>query len=51
MPVQVNGKVRARLMVPADSSEEDVRAAALEAVASWTEGQEVRKVSWSRANS
>lgn len=31
-PVQVNGKVRGRVEVPADASEETVRAAALEAV-------------------
>jgi leucyl-tRNA synthetase len=29
IPVQVNGKVRARITVPADSADEDVRAAAL----------------------
>ncbi|GIJ49902.1 leucine--tRNA ligase [Virgisporangium aliadipatigenens] len=43
-PVQVNGKVRARVEVPADASEEDVRAAALEAVASSLGGKEPRKV-------
>ncbi len=44
MPVQVNGKVRARVVVSVDASEEDVRAAALEAAASWVEGREVKKV-------
>ncbi|MEU1753726.1 leucine--tRNA ligase [Micromonospora matsumotoense] len=43
-PVQVNGKVRGRVEVPADASQEDVRAAALEAVASALAGKEPRKV-------
>ncbi|MEU7587635.1 leucine--tRNA ligase [Micromonospora sp. NPDC049230] len=43
-PVQVNGKVRGRVDVPADASEETVRAAALEAVAATLAGKEPRKV-------
>ncbi|MET8093876.1 leucine--tRNA ligase [Micromonospora sp. NPDC005220] len=43
-PVQVNGKVRGRIEVPADASEETVRAAALEAVAATLNGKEPRKV-------
>ncbi|MFI1193821.1 leucine--tRNA ligase [Micromonospora sp. NPDC020750] len=43
-PVQINGKVRGRVEVPADASEDDVRAAALEAVASALAGKEPRKV-------
>lgn len=43
-PVQINGKVRGRVEVPADASEETVRAAALEAVASSLAGKEPRKV-------
>lgn len=43
-PVQVNGKVRGRVQVPADASEEVVRAAALDAVATALEGREPRKV-------
>ncbi|MEU1603336.1 leucine--tRNA ligase [Micromonospora matsumotoense] len=43
-PVQVNGKVRGRVEVPADASQEDVRAVALEAVASVLAGKEPRKV-------
>ncbi|MEV1145056.1 leucine--tRNA ligase [Micromonospora sp. NPDC049799] len=43
-PVQVNGKVRGRIEVPADASEETVRAAALEAVATALAGKEPRKV-------
>ncbi|WP_229400216.1 leucine--tRNA ligase [Micromonospora okii] len=43
-PVQVNGKVRGRIEVAADASEETVRAAALEAVASALAGKEPRKV-------
>ncbi|MFI9640118.1 leucine--tRNA ligase [Micromonospora sp. NPDC051925] len=43
-PVQVNGKVRGRIEVPADAAEDVVRAAALEAVASALAGKEPRKV-------
>lgn len=43
-PVQVNGKVRGRVEVPADAAEEAVRAAALEAVAAALAGKEPRKV-------
>ncbi|MEU7617411.1 leucine--tRNA ligase [Micromonospora rifamycinica] len=43
-PVQVNGKVRGRVEVPADAAQEVVRAAALEAVASVLAGREPRKV-------
>ncbi|GHJ06616.1 leucine--tRNA ligase [Micromonospora humidisoli] len=43
-PVQVNGKVRGRIEVPADAAQETVRAAALEAVASALAGKEPRKV-------
>ena len=43
-PVQVNGKVRARIEVAADTSEQDVRAAALAEVAEHLAGKEPRKV-------
>ncbi|MGA5308866.1 leucine--tRNA ligase [Micromonospora taraxaci] len=43
-PVQVNGKVRGRIEVHADASEETVRTAALEAVAATLAGKEPRKV-------
>lgn len=43
-PVQVNGKVRGRIEVPADAGQETVRAAALEAVAASLAGKEPRKV-------
>ncbi|MFI7605120.1 leucine--tRNA ligase [Micromonospora sp. NPDC049366] len=43
-PVQVNGKVRGRVEVPADAAEETVRAAALDAVAATLGGKEPRKV-------
>jgi len=43
-PVQVGGKVRARVEVAADASEDDVRAAALAAVADHLGGREPRKV-------
>ncbi|MFD0818609.1 leucine--tRNA ligase [Micromonospora zhanjiangensis] len=43
-PVQVNGKVRGRIEVPAGAGEQDVRAAALEAVADQLGGREPRKV-------
>jgi leucyl-tRNA synthetase len=44
LPVQVNGKVRARVEVPADAAEDVVRSAALEAVAGQLAGREPRKV-------
>jgi len=46
VPVQVNGKVRARLTVSASASEDDLRAAALAdpSVQSHTQGKTVRKV-------
>jgi leucyl-tRNA synthetase len=43
-PVQVNGKVRGRVEVAADASEDEVRAAALADVASHLTGREPRKV-------
>ena len=44
--VQVNGKVRSRLTVAADASEDDIKAKALadEAVTKFTDGKEIRKV-------
>jgi len=44
LAVQVNGKVRGRVVVAADAAAEDVQAAALEVVASWIEGKDVKKV-------
>ena len=46
IPVQVNGKVRDRVIVPADASEEQIKAAALasEPVRRHLEGREPRKV-------
>ena len=44
MPVQVNGKLRARLTVPAEIGEEELRERALAAVASYTAGKIVKKV-------
>jgi leucyl-tRNA synthetase len=43
-PVQVNGKVRGRVEVPADSTDEQVRQAALAEVAPSLEGREPKKV-------
>lgn len=43
LAVQVNGKVRAKVTVAADASEDDVRAAALDAVAEHTAGKTVVK--------
>lgn len=43
-PVQVAGKVRGRVEVPAEASEEQIRAAALAAVAEHLAGREPRKV-------
>jgi len=46
IPVQVNGKLRDRVIVPADATEEDIRKAALaeERIAKHLEGKTVRKV-------
>ncbi len=46
VPVQVNGKLRARLTVPADASEDDLRTIALadQGVRHHTDGKTVRKV-------
>ncbi|MEV0718568.1 leucine--tRNA ligase [Asanoa sp. NPDC050611] len=43
-PVQVNGKVRGRVSVAADAGEDDVRAAALSAVADALDGRSPKKV-------
>ena len=42
--VQLKGKVRARIEVAADASEEELTAAATEAIADQIEGKEIRKV-------
>lgn len=42
--VQLKGKVRARIEVAADASEEELTAAATEAIADHLEGKEIRKV-------
>jgi leucyl-tRNA synthetase len=44
VPVQVNGKLRAKVTLPADSSGDAIKAAALAEIASYTEGKTVRKV-------
>ncbi|HSK48152.1 MAG TPA: leucine--tRNA ligase [Coriobacteriia bacterium] len=44
LAVQVNGKVRGKVVVAVDASEETVVAAALAEVQSWVEGKEVKKV-------
>jgi len=46
LPVQINGKVRDRITVPADTSEEDIKAAALasETVQKHLDGKEPKKV-------
>ena len=45
IPVQVNGKLRDRLVVPADVSEEDIKSAALasEIVQKYLEGKTPKK--------
>jgi leucyl-tRNA synthetase len=43
-PVQVGGKVRGRIEVPADAPEDEVRRAALDAVSEQLAGREPRKV-------
>ena len=42
--VQIKGKVRARIMVDADASEDELSHAAQQAVAQQLEGREIRKV-------
>ena len=46
LPVQINGKVRDRIIVPAEATEEEVKAAALasEDVQKFLEGKEPKKV-------
>ncbi len=46
IPVQVNGKLRDRVVVPADANEEDIKSAALatEGAQKYMEGKEPRKV-------
>ncbi|MFZ5821051.1 MAG: leucine--tRNA ligase [Chloroflexota bacterium] len=46
IPVQVNGKVRDRISIPADAGEEEIKSAALasEAVKKYLEGKQPRKV-------
>ncbi len=44
LAVQVNGKVKAKITVAADASEEAVREAALGAIASVTESKDIKKV-------
>ena len=44
VPVQVNGKKRAVVTVPAAASDDDIKAAALAAITKQTEGKEVKKV-------
>jgi leucyl-tRNA synthetase len=46
IPVQVNGKVRDRIVVPADANEEQIKSAALasEAIQKFLDGQEPKKV-------
>jgi len=44
LAVQVNGKVRGKITVAADTSEDDIVAAALDAVAAQVEGKDVKKV-------
>jgi leucyl-tRNA synthetase len=44
VPIQVNGKLRARITVPAEIGEDALRERALDAVAGYTDGKTVRKV-------
>jgi leucyl-tRNA synthetase len=44
VPVQVNGKLRARVTVSAEISEDDLRQRALSAVTGYTDGKTIRKV-------
>lgn len=44
LAVQVNGKVKAKIMVAADAAEDDIRPVALEAVSAATDGKDIKKV-------
>jgi leucyl-tRNA synthetase len=44
VPVQVNGKLRARVTVSAETAEDELRERALSAVSSYTDGKTVKKV-------
>ena len=46
IPVQINGKVRAKIKIPADAGEEEVKKLALEneKVKKYTEGKEIKKI-------
>ncbi|MCL2525802.1 MAG: leucine--tRNA ligase [Coriobacteriia bacterium] len=44
LPIQINGKIRARVSVAADASEEEVADAAKQASASYIEGKEIKKL-------
>ena len=46
VPVQINGKVRARITLPKDATEDQALAAAKEALASQLEGKPLRKTIW-----
>jgi len=46
VPVQVNGKVRARIMLPKDATQDQALAAAQEALATQLEGKTLRKTIW-----
>jgi len=44
LAIQVNGKVRGKVVVAADAEQDDVIALALASVADWVEGKEIKKV-------
>ena len=44
LAVQVNGKVKAKIMVAADAAEDDIKAVGLAAVEAALEGKDVKKV-------
>ena len=46
VPVQINGKVRGRITVPRDATEDQALAAARQALASQLEGKTLRKTIW-----
>ncbi|HEU4683188.1 MAG TPA: class I tRNA ligase family protein, partial [Nitrospira sp.] len=44
IPVQINGKLRAKIEVPADSAREEIERAARAEAAEWLQGKETKKV-------
>jgi leucyl-tRNA synthetase len=51
IPVQVNGKLRQRIRLPQDATDEEIKAQALQAVATYTQGRNINRVIIARRSS